>query len=115
MGKRKGDKLTLDKAINMIEESVLSLDEESECSEDEDFEAIASNLLSSSESVEESNDDGSDEDNEPHTETANLTGGNGTYWRSDTPPDCDNKFSIQCVRTVFIRRDCGRNVQMYKI
>ena len=37
MAKRKGDKLTLDKVKNMIEESVLSLDEESECSKDEDL------------------------------------------------------------------------------
>ena len=84
--KRKGDKLTLDKVENIIEESVLSPDEKLECSEDEDFEPIASNLSSSSESSEESIDDSSDEDNEPHTETSNRTGRNGTYWRSDTPP-----------------------------
>ena len=53
----------------MIEESVLSLDEESECSEDEDFEPIPNNLPSSSESSEESSDDSSDADNEPHTDT----------------------------------------------
>ena len=34
MAERKGDKLTLDKVENMIKESVLSLDEESECSEE---------------------------------------------------------------------------------
>ena len=44
MAKRKGNKLMLDKVENMIEKSVLSLDEESECSEDEDFEPIASHL-----------------------------------------------------------------------
>ena len=32
MAEQKGDKLTLDKVENMIKESVLSLDEESECS-----------------------------------------------------------------------------------
>ena len=37
MAKRKGDKLTLDEVEDMIEEGVLSVDEESECSEDEDF------------------------------------------------------------------------------
>ena len=66
MAQRKSDKLTFDKVENMIEESVLSLDEESECSEDEDFESIASNLPLSSEISEESSD-------EPHTETANRT------------------------------------------
>ena len=86
MAKRKGDKLTLDEVEDMIEEGVLSVDEESECSEDEDFEPVSSNLPSSSESSEESSDDSSDEDNEPHTEIANRTGRNGTYWRSDTPP-----------------------------
>ena len=45
MAKRKGDKLTLDEVENMIEEGVLNLDEESECSEDEDFEPIASNFV----------------------------------------------------------------------
>ena len=60
-------------------------DEESECSEDEDFEPIASNLPSSSESSEESSNESSDEDNESHTETANWTGCNDTYWKSDTP------------------------------
>ena len=34
---------------------------------------------------EKSSDDSSDEDNEPHTETANRTGCNDTYWRSDIP------------------------------
>ena len=81
MDKRKDDKLTLDEVENMTEKSVLSLDEESECSQDEDFEPIASNLPSSSESSKKSNDDSSDEDNEPHIKTANRT-----YWRSDTPP-----------------------------
>ena len=80
MAKRKGDKVTLDKVENMIEESVLSLDEESECSEDEDFEPIVSNLPSLSKSSEESSDDSSDEDNESRTETANWTICNGTYW-----------------------------------
>ena len=84
MAKRKGDKLTLDKVENMIKESVLSLDEESECSVDEDFEPIASNLPSLSENSEESSDNNSDEDNKPHTDTADGTGRNGTYWRSDT-------------------------------
>ena len=82
---RKGDKLTLDEVENMIEVGVLSLDEKSECSEDEDFEPNASNLPSSSKSSKESSDDSSDKDNEPHTKTANRTGRNGTYRRSDTP------------------------------
>ena len=86
MAKRKDDKLALAKVENMIEESVLSLGEESKCSEDKDFKPIASNLPSLSESSEESSDDNFDEDNELHTETANRTGRNGTYWRSDTPP-----------------------------
>ena len=86
MGKRKDDKLTLDEEENMMEEGVLRLDEESECSVDEDIEPIASNLPSSSKSSKESSDDSSDEDNEPHTKTANRTGRNGTYWRSDTSP-----------------------------
>ena len=86
MDKRKGDKPTLDEVENMIEEGVLSLDEESECSEDEDFEPIVSNLLLSSESSKESSNGSSDEDNEMHTKTANRTGCNGTYWRSDTRP-----------------------------
>ena len=85
MDKRKGDKLTLDEVENMIEKDILSLDEESECSEDEDFEPIASNLLLSSESSKESSDGSSDEDNEPHTKNANRTDRNGTYWRSDAP------------------------------
>ena len=85
MAKRKGDKLTLDEVEDMIEEGVLSVDEESECSEDEDFEPVSSNLPSSSESSEESSDNSFDEDNEPHAEIANQTGRNGTYWRSDTP------------------------------
>ena len=46
MAKRKGDKLTLDEVEDMIEEGVLSVDEESECSEDEDFEPVSSNLPS---------------------------------------------------------------------
>ena len=79
MAKRKGDKLTLDEVEDMIEEGVLSVDEESECSEDEDFEPVSSNLPSSSESSVESSDDSSDEDNELHTEIANRTGRNGTY------------------------------------
>ena len=70
----------------MIEESVLSLNEGSECSEDKDFEPIASSVSSLSESSQESSDHSCDEDNEPHTETANWTGRNGTYWRSDNPP-----------------------------
>ena len=86
MAKRKGDKLTLDEVENMTKEGVLSLDKESECSEDEDFEPIACNLPSSSECSKESSDDSSDEDNEPHSKTANRIGCNGTYWRSDTPP-----------------------------
>ena len=86
MAKRKGDKLTLDEVEDMIEEGVLSVDEESECSEDEDFKPVSSNLPSSSESSEESSDDSFDEDIEPHTEIANRTGRNGTYWRSYTPP-----------------------------
>ena len=86
MAKRKGDKLTLDEVEDMIKEGVLSVDEESECLEDEDFEPVSSNLPSSFESLEESSDDSSDEDNELHTEIANRTGRNGTYWRSDTPP-----------------------------
>ena len=86
MDKRKGDKLTLDEVENMIEEGVLSLDEESECSENKDFDPIASNLLLSSESSKESTNDSSDEDNEPHTKTTNRTSRNGTYWRSDAPP-----------------------------
>ena len=53
----------------MIEDSVLSLDEESECSKDEDFEPIAINLFLSLESSEESSNDSSDEGNELHTET----------------------------------------------
>ena len=53
MAKRKGDKLTLDEVEDMIEEGVLSVDEESECSEDEDFEPVSSNLPSSSESSEQ--------------------------------------------------------------
>ena len=70
--------------------NVLSLDEESEYSDDEDFEPIASNLPSSSESSKESSDDSSEKDNELHTETANRTGRNDTYWRSDTlPPNED--------------------------
>ena len=44
MSKRKGEKLTLDEVEDMIEEGVLSVDEESECSEDEDFEPVSSNL-----------------------------------------------------------------------
>ena len=79
MAKRKGDKLTLDEVEDMTEEGVLSVDEESECSEDEDFEPVSSNLPSSSESSEESSDDSSDEDNELHTEIANRTDRNGTY------------------------------------
>ena len=47
MAKRKGDKLTLDEVEDMIEKGVLSVDEESECSEDEDFEPVSSNLPSS--------------------------------------------------------------------
>ena len=86
MAKRKDDKLTLDEEENMIGEGVLSLDKESKCSEDEDFEPIVSNLPSSSESSKESSDDSSDEDNEPLTKTADRTGRNGTYWRSDTLP-----------------------------
>ena len=58
----------------------------SECLVDEDFKPIASNLPSSSESSEESSYDSFDEDNEPHIDTADRTGHNGTYWRSDTPP-----------------------------
>ena len=85
MAKRKGDKLTLDKAENMITKSVLSLDEKSECLKDEAFEPIASDLPSSSGCSGESSDDSSDKDNEPHPETANWTGCNGTYWRSDNP------------------------------
>ena len=65
MAKRKGDKLTLDEVEDMIEEGVLRRRRESECSEDEDFEPVSSNLPSSSESSEESSDDSSDEDNEP--------------------------------------------------
>ena len=53
MDKRKVDRLTLDEVENRIEEGVLSLDKESECSEDEDFEPIASNLLLLSESSKE--------------------------------------------------------------
>ena len=79
MDKRKGDKLSLDEVENMIEEGVLSLDEESECSENEDFETIASNLLLSSESSKESTNDSSDEDNVPQTKTANRTSRNDTY------------------------------------
>ena len=79
MAKRKGDKLTLEEVKDMIEEGVLSVDEESECSEDEDFEPVSSNLLSSSESSEESSDDSFDEDNEPYTEIANRSVCNGTY------------------------------------
>ena len=85
MVKRKGDKLTVDEVENMIEEGVLSLDEKSECSENEDFEQIASNLPSSSESSKESSNNSSDENNELHPKTANRNGRNGTYWRSDTP------------------------------
>ena len=95
MAKRKDDKLTLDEVEDMIEEGVLSVDEESECSEDEDFEPVSSNLPSSSESSEESSDDSSDEDNELHTEIANRTGRNGTYWRSDTPPPRHNLMHEQ--------------------
>ena len=53
MAKRKDYELTLDEVENMIEEGVLSLDEESECSEDEDFEPIVNNLPLSSESLKE--------------------------------------------------------------
>ena len=76
MAKRKGNKLTLDEVENMIEVGVLSLDEKSEYSEDEDFEPNASNLPSSSKSSKESSDDSSDKDNELHTKTANRTGRN---------------------------------------
>ena len=79
MAKRKGDKLTLDEVEDMIEEGVLSVGEESEYSENEDFEPVSSNLPSSSESSGESSDDGFDEDNEPHTEIVNRTGRNGIY------------------------------------
>ena len=60
MAKRKDDKLTLDEVENMIREGALRLDKESECSEDEDFEPIASNLPSSSESSKETSDGSSD-------------------------------------------------------
>ena len=60
IAKQKGDKLTFEKVENMIKETVLSLDEESECSENEDFEPIASNLPSSSDISEKSSDDSSD-------------------------------------------------------
>ena len=86
MAKRKDDKLTLDDVENMIEENDLSLDEESECSEDENFDPIVINVPLSSESSKESSDDSSDEVNEPHTKTADRIGRNGTCWRSDTPP-----------------------------
>ena len=99
MAKRKGDKLTLDEVEDMIEEGVLSVDEESECSEDEDFEPVSSNLPSSSESSEESSDDRSDEDNELHTEIANRTGRNGTYWRSDTSPPSRTPSIILCMNS----------------
>ena len=99
MDKRKVDKPTLDEVENMIEEGVLSLDEESECSEDEDFEPIASNLLLSSESSKESSDYSFDEDDEPHTKTANRTGRNGTYWRSDTLLQVEPRGIILCMNS----------------
>ena len=99
MDKRKDDKLTLDEAENMIDEGVLSLDEESECSENEDFEPIASNSLLLSESSKESSDDSSNENNESHTKTANRTGRNGTYWRSDTLLQVEPRGIILCMNS----------------
>ena len=116
----------------MTEEGVLSLDKEAECSEDEGFEPIATNLPSSSESSKESSDDSSDEDNEPHTKTANRTDCNGTYWRSDTPPPSRTRKhnfmheQSSLKRTVitnspfsafelFLSGDCGRGVQMHQL
>ena len=45
MATRKTDYLTLDEVEDTIDQGVLSLDEDSECSKDKDFEPTADNLL----------------------------------------------------------------------
>ena len=57
MAKRKVGNVKLDKVEDMIEEGVLSVDEESKCSEDEDYEPVSSNLPSSFENSEKSSDE----------------------------------------------------------
>ena len=79
MTKQNAQYLTLDEVEHMIDQGVLSFDEDSECSEDEDFEPISNKLPFSSEGSEESSDEDFDEDNELHKETADRTCRYGTH------------------------------------
>ena len=85
MDKQKTYHLMLHKGKNVINQGVLSLDENSECSEDEDFDPTADSLPLSSESSEESSKDDSNEDAEHHRGASDLTVCSGIYWNADGP------------------------------
>ena len=119
MAQRKSDKLTLDEVENMIKEGVLSR-------------LLATYLRRWRVQRNQSSESSSDEDSEPQTKTANQTGRNGTYWRSDTPlPSGTRRHNIlheqpcpkRAVITsssfsafeLFLSEDCRRGVQMHKL
>ena len=85
MDKQKTYHLTLHKGKNVINQGALSLDENLECSESEDFDPTADSLTSSSESSEESCKDDSNEDAEHPRGALDLTVCSGIYWNADGP------------------------------
>ena len=105
MSKRKSDGSYLREIEDEVDEGVLDQDEESDCSEDEDFETMTSSdaptlsvrlegLASTASSSESEFSEGnlssasgnSDDDSEEPRGATKRTGHNGTYWSENPPP-----------------------------